>query len=93
MRGKNFDIVEYASKRMARGSGAINPLFVIKASLMNIDKPINEAKKHLKYWSEKLEGVRRKRNQIKGLALECLDLLLANPQFLVKILHVKLTLQ
>ena len=62
MRGKNFDVVEYASKRMARGSGAINPLFVIKASLMNIDKPISEAKKQLKYWSEKLESIKRKRN-------------------------------
>ena len=93
MRGLNFDVVEYASKRMARGSGAINPLFVIKASLMNIDKPLNESKKQQRHWFEKLEAIKRKRNQLKGLALECVDFFLANPQFLDKLVHVKLTLQ
>lgn len=62
MRGKNFDVVEYANKRMARGSGAINPLFVIKASLMNVDKPIAEAKKLMRYWNEKLGVCKNKRN-------------------------------
>jgi hypothetical protein len=39
-RGRNFDVVEYAAKRGLFGSNMINPIFVIKAQLLNIEKPM-----------------------------------------------------
>jgi hypothetical protein len=90
-RGRNFDIIEHAQKRIMRGS-LINPLFVLKASLANIDKPIAENKKVLKLLKDKLETIKSKQNQIKTICLECLDFFLANPSFLEKLKNTKLTL-
>jgi hypothetical protein len=41
MRGRYFDVVDYTvNKSLSRASSIINPLFVLKAQLSVIDKPI-----------------------------------------------------
>jgi hypothetical protein len=46
--------VEYAKKRGMFGSNLINPLFVIKAQLLNLEKPLDTTKKVLAHYTEKL---------------------------------------
>lgn len=61
-RGRNFDVVEYAANRGLFGSNLINPLFVIKAQLANLDKPMNNAKKVLEHYKEKLNIIKNQKN-------------------------------
>lgn len=81
-RGRGFDVVEYAAQRSMSRAYLINPLIVFKAQLLNIEKPLTQARNQLSHYKEKLNIIRHQKNQCKTVALNCIDFFLANPNFL-----------
>ncbi len=95
MRGRYFDVVDYTvNKSLSRASSIINPLFVLKAQLSVIDKPIAQIDKVIFNFQEKLLIVKSQKSQCKTTALDYIDFFLINPQFLAQCPETnKLTLQ
>ena len=91
---RNLDVVDQARQRGLRSLGSlINPVFVMKAQLVNMDKPITAVRKSMVHYNDKIQILKNHKNQRKRLILDDIDFILSNPQFLDQLKNQNIRLQ